>query len=89
MAIVDAKTGKVYAPPLSGAVGTELYVPLDNLSDMDTDFRPDSSLLVLRNACRDFRNRKSCGIYYFNWKDNRFALVKFVKVVDPTKDLVP
>jgi hypothetical protein len=85
MAIVDAKTGVIYDPPLSGA-GSELYLPLDNLSDMDFDIRPDSSLLVLRNACRDFRN--SCGIYYFNWKDNRFALVRFV-AVDPLKNSAP
>jgi hypothetical protein len=77
MATVDAKTGKVYDPPLSGA-GSELYVPLDNLSEMEIDFRPDSSLLVLRNACRNFKDRKTCGMYYFNWKDSHFDLVKFV-----------
>ncbi len=87
MAIVDARTGVIYDPPLSGA-GSELYVPLDNFSDMEVDLRPDSSLLVLRNACRDFRDTGSCGIYYFNWKDNRFALMKFV-AVDPLKELVP
>jgi hypothetical protein len=76
MAVVDRTTGRVYDPPLSGA-GTELYVPLDNLSDMKTEFRPDSSLMVLRDACRDFKDRKTCGTYFFNWKDNRFDLVKF------------
>jgi hypothetical protein len=75
MATVDANTGVVYGPPLS--VAGSLYVPLDNLSDMDVDFRPDSSLLVLRNACRDFKFRASCGLYYFNWRDNRFSLIKF------------
>jgi hypothetical protein len=79
MAMVDAETGKIYDPPLSDA-GSELYVPLDNLSDMHIGFRRDSSLLVLRNACRDFKNRKTCGTYYFNWKDNHFDLVKFVIV---------
>jgi hypothetical protein len=88
MATVDAKTGAVYDPPLS-AVGSELYVPLDNLSEMEIDFRPDSSLLVLRNACRNFKNRKTCGTYYFNWKDNHFDLVKFVVMIDPQKELVP
>jgi hypothetical protein len=78
MATVDAKTGIVYEPPL--ASDGSLFVPLDNLSDMEIDFRVDSSMLVLRNACRDFRNRKSCGIYYFNWTGNRFALVKFIFV---------
>ncbi|HVO97586.1 MAG TPA: hypothetical protein VMT15_05935 [Bryobacteraceae bacterium] len=64
-----------------------LWVPLDNLSDMETDVRPDSSLLVLRNACRNFKDRKTCGRYYFNWKENHFDLVKFV-MVDPLKELV-
>ena len=85
MAIVAAATGKIREPPLSGA-GTDLYVPLDNLSKMKTEYRIDSSLMVLRNACRDFKDRQTCGTYYFNWKDNRFVLVKFV-MVDPLKDL--
>jgi hypothetical protein len=86
MATVDAKTGNVYDPPLSGQ--DSLYVPLDNLSYMEIVLRPDSSLIILRNACRDFKDRKSCGTYYFNWKDNHFDLVKFV-MVDPPKGLVP
>ena len=76
MATVDAKTGNVYEPPLSR--NGSLNVPLDNLSDMEVDFRPDSSLLVLRNACRDFAKRNSCGVYYFNWIENHFALLKFI-----------
>ena len=84
MATVDAKTGSVYPPPLSEK--GSLYVPLDNLTQMEIDFRLNSSLLVLRNGCMDFRDRNSCGTYYFNWKDNRFALVKFV-MVNPLKDL--
>ena len=75
MATIDAKTGEIYEPPL--AEKGSLSVPLDNLSEMETDLRPDSSLLVLRNACRDFTDRKTCGTYYFNWKDNRFDLVRF------------
>lgn len=80
MVVVDAKTGIVYDPPLSGFGGSELQLPLDNLSEMEVRFRRDSSLMILRNACRDFQGRKSCGTYYFNWKDNRFSLVKFVYV---------
>ncbi len=86
MAIVDGKTGVIHDPPLSGA-GSELYVPLDNLSDMEVDLRPDSSLLILRNACRDFKNRDRCGTYYLNWKDDKFVLVKIV-LVDSLKEAV-
>ena len=84
MATVDAKTGSVYPPPLSEK--GSLWVPLDNLSEMEIDFVPNTSLMVLRNACRDFKDRKTCGTYYFNWKDNRFVLVRFV-MVNPLKDL--
>ena len=76
MAVADLKTGVVYDPPLSG-VGTELYVPLDNLSEMKTEYQPDSSLMILRDACRNFRGE--CGTYYFIWRDNTFSLVKLVK----------
>jgi hypothetical protein len=82
MAIVDAETGRVYAPPMSEP-GTELYVPMDIMSDWEIDFRRDSTLLVLRNACRQARTQ--CGVYYFNWKDNRFIL-KRRKLVDLTKN---
>jgi len=82
MAIVDAETGNVYEPPL--AEKGFLHVPLDHLSEMEVDLRLDSNLIVLRNACRDFKDRTSCGVYYFDWNGNRFALVKF-KMVDTSK----
>jgi hypothetical protein len=82
MATVDAKTGAIYEPPLSDK--GSLYVRLDNLSDMEIDLRPNSSLLVLRDACGDFNTRNSCGTYYFNWRDHRFTLVKFV--MSPLQD---
>jgi hypothetical protein len=73
MAIVDAQSGEIYNPPLSRK-GTELYVSMDPLSDREIDFQRDSSLMVLRNACREAR--RECGVYYFNWQQNRFVLVK-------------
>lgn len=82
MAIVDATTGRIYNPPLSG-VGTELYVSMDQLSDKEIDFQPNSSLMILRNACTDAR--KGCGVYYFNWQNNKFALLKRT-LVDLTGD---
>lgn len=81
MAIVDAETGKVYASPIPG-VGTELFVSMDIMSDREIDFRLDSSLMILRNACRGPRTQ--CGVYYFNWKDNHFDLV-WQTPVDLTK----
>jgi hypothetical protein len=81
MAIADAETGNIYSPPLSGA-GTELFVPMDIMSDREIDFRLDSTLMVLRNACRTARTQ--CGVYYFNWNDNHFILEKRT-LVDLTK----
>ena len=81
MAVVDAGTGKVYASPIPG-VGTELFVSMDIMSDREIDFRLDSSLMILRNACRGARTK--CGVYYFNWKDNHFDLV-WQTLVDLTR----
>lgn len=82
MAIVDAKTGIIYNPPLRGA-GTDLYVSMDMLSPAQIDFQRDSSLMVLRNGCKFARSE--CGVYYFNWRNNRFALVRRV-LIDLTKE---
>ena len=81
MAVVDAKDGKVHGPPLNGA-GTELYVSMDPMSDVEIDFRRDSSLIVLHNACR--YARRECGVYYFNWQNDEFVLLRRV-IVDLTK----
>ena len=81
MAVVDAESGKVYPPPTSG-VGTELYVAIDPMSDGEIDFRLDSSWMIVRNVCRDARTE--FGVYYFNWKEANFSLVKRV-LVDLTK----
>jgi hypothetical protein len=72
MAIVDARTGRIYAPPFSGA-GTVFFVPMDPMSGKEIEFRLDSSLMVLRNACAGAR--RQCGEYYFNWTNHRFTLV--------------
>ncbi len=73
------KRGKVaeVSPPLSGA-GTQLYVNMDILGDGEIDFDPQSTLMVLRNACRVARSE--CGIYYFNWQNNGFRLVKRILI---------
>jgi hypothetical protein len=73
MAVVDARTGKVYPPPLSGA-GSEMYVPMDMMGEAEIDFQLDSTLMVLRNACR--KGRSECGVYYFGWKGDRFDLLR-------------
>jgi hypothetical protein len=82
MAVVDAKTGRVHPPPLSGA-GTEFYVPMDPMSESEIDFKPDSRLMILRNACQ--KARTECGVYAFDWKDDRFRFVQR-QLLDLTKN---
>ena len=73
MAVVDAKTGKVHGSPIPGQ-GTGLFVNMDPSSDVEIDFRPDSRLMILRNACRVARSQ--CGVYYFHFTDGQFQLIK-------------
>jgi hypothetical protein len=72
MAVVDAENGKIYGSPLRGR-DTELFVNMDIMSDRNIDIRPDSSLMILRNACRI--ERRECGVYYFNWTASGFRLI--------------
>ena len=85
MAVVDASNGRVYGPPLRGSGTDELYVPMDPSGDVEVDFRRDSSLMVLRNACRTAQ--RECGVYYFNFQDNHFVLIRR-SLVDLTKNSV-
>ena len=76
MATVDVRTGTIFEPPL--ATKGSLHVPLDILSEMKIDYRPDSSLLVYRNACQNARTK--CGTHFFVMKSGHFELVKFIPV---------
>lgn len=82
VAVVDGRTGKVYGPPLH-ASESELVASMDPMSEVQIEFRPDSSLMVLRNGCR--WPRSECGVYYFSWSDNKWSLLKRV-LVDLAKD---
>ena len=81
MALVDAKTGVVYDPPQE--IGSPLHVEMDMLGDGEIDFTPSSSLMIFRNACKS--GRRECGVYYFEWKDNRFRLLTRT-LMDLTKE---
>jgi hypothetical protein len=56
---------------------------MDMLSDREIDFQRDSTLMILRNACKGARS--GCGVYHFNWNNDRFVLLKRT-LVDLTKD---
>jgi hypothetical protein len=81
MAIVDAQNGRVYGPPMSEA-DVEFNLFMDPMGDHEIDFRLDSSLMILRNACKTGRN--DCGVYAFQWRNDQFVLVK--RVLDNLAD---
>jgi hypothetical protein len=84
MAVVDAKTGKVYWPPLD-------YIDIpDAPEDAATphpNFRPDSKLLVLTRARYD--GRGSYTAYYYLFDKNRFRLLRRAEEKDPDSESSP
>ena len=71
MAVIDVKTGQTYFTP--GLLSVVMGVPNQSL-DM-TEFKPNSRLLkvVGRTNGRDY------GTWFYEWKNNRFRLVRAYK----------
>jgi hypothetical protein len=67
IAVIDARTGKVYFTPFLMLVGIALYQELGPL-----DYRQDSRLLKVVGS----RNDGNVGTYFYEWKNNRFKLVR-------------
>jgi hypothetical protein len=84
MAVVDAKTGRVYWPPLDyidiPAAPEDAAIPHPN-------FRPDSKLLVLTRARYD--GRGSYTAYYYLFDKNRFRLLRRAEEKDPDSETSP
>src|ERR1700755_2981048 len=68
LAVIDLKTGKTYFTP--GLMSVVMGVPNQAL-DM-TEFKRDSRLLKVVGRT----NGKDYGTWYYEWKNNRFRLVK-------------
>lgn len=67
IAIIDARTGRVYFTPSLLLVGTALYQELAPL-----EFRKDSRLLKVVGS----RNDEEVGTFYYVWRNNRLKLVR-------------
>jgi hypothetical protein len=71
MAVVDARSGRVYWPPLE-------YIDIPGSTEEDParhpNFRPDSKLLVLTRARYDGLGRYTA--YYYLFDKNRFRLLR-------------
>jgi hypothetical protein len=71
MAVIDLKTGQTYFTP--GLLSVVMGVPNQSL-DM-TEFKANSRLLKVVGRT----NGKDYGTWYYEWKNNKFRLVKAYK----------
>ena len=81
MAIVDARTGDVFYPPISiSGVGARSFdLPLFTLRDSvpqnpEVQFRLDSSLMIIKAT----PGAQASYTYYFLWRENRWVLLRRV-----------
>ena len=86
MAMVDAQTGDVFSPPISfDGTGTQsLVLPLLTIGlsvgrNPDVQFRPDSSLMVIRATPKQTQQHPSYT-YYFLWHDGRWKILRRVLI---------
>lgn len=80
-AVIDMRTGRVYFPPELGGVAAISYEFEEALT-----FNEFSRLMVLRgipgpNGVESEDGEE--GSYYYEWKNNRFRKIKFIKAKRP------
>jgi hypothetical protein len=84
MAIIDAKTGRVYMPDALAGVSAWYY-------DVDDDYevytyKKNSRLLIVRGIAgpmTDGDSEQKPGTYYYEWRANRLRLIKFIAKPKP------
>ena len=74
-AVIDARTGRVYFNPKALNVGTVPFQDEDSLQ-----FRPSSRLLIISGYVDGFRGYQSEAKFYYEWKSNRFRLIRKTKI---------
>jgi len=89
MAIVDARSGEVYYPPISiNGVGARSFdLPLLMIGDSvpqnpEVQFRPASGLMTIK-ATPNQSGRHPSYTYYFLWRQNRWTLLRKVPLYQP------
>ena len=75
-AVVDARTGRVYFHPQAETVGAVSYQDEERLQ-----FRPDSRLFVVSGQLLGRGGFEDEGKFYYEWKNNRFRLLRKGRVV--------
>lgn len=84
LAVVDARTGRVYWPPLESS---DIPVSPEDTAAPHPNFRPDSKLLVLTRSHYDARGGRTA--YYYLFDKNRFRLLRRVEERDPDSESSP
>ena len=89
MAIVDARTGELYYPPISfNGVGARSFeLPLLTVGNSvpqnpEIQFRPDSGLMIIKATPKQSGSHPSYT-YYFLWRQNRWTLLRKVPLEQP------
>lgn len=89
MAIVDARTGDLYYPPISfNGSGTRSFdLPLLTIGDSvpqnpEVQFRLNSNLMIIK-ATPNQSGRHPSYAYYFLWRQNRWTLLRKVQLDQP------
>src|SRR5690606_441694 len=79
MAVIDARTGRVYFPdPLSGV--SAWFAGVEDDYEVYT-YRKNSRLLIVRGTpgpMTDGNSDQKEGTYFYEWRANRLHLIKFV-----------
>jgi hypothetical protein len=78
-AIIEARTGDVIWPDQFFNIDARYG---DGYSDEQLEFKKNSRLLIIhgRPGSRKETPGQKAGDYYYEWKNNRFRLLKFVEV---------
>jgi hypothetical protein len=75
-AVVDARTGRVYFHPQAEVVGAVTYQDEERLQ-----FRRDSRLFIVSGQLLGRDGPEVEGKFYYEWRDNRFRLLRKGRVV--------
>ncbi len=79
MAIIDAKTGRVYMPSQLAGVAA-WFGSLDDDYEVYT-YKKDSRLLIVKGTpgpISDAESEPKSGTYFFEWRANRLRLIRFM-----------
>ena len=75
LALIDARTGKVYFNPRALHVGGVPYQDEERLQ-----FRPDSRLMIISGSVDGFNGYRDEAKFYYEWRNNRFRLIRRTKI---------